>query len=86
MLDFPKAIPNVAFTVHEVQEGIDRELRNWWQFIIERKIDEKLTSNAFRTIIYYREIHSTLNGLVQRILIDANGYSLRHSKICGIQR
>lgn len=29
MLDFPKAIPNVAFTVHEVQEGIDRELRNW---------------------------------------------------------
>lgn len=41
---------------------------------------------ALRTIIYYREIHSTLNGLVRRILIDANGYSLRHSKMCGIQR
>lgn len=41
---------------------------------------------ALRTIIYYREIHSTLNSLVRRILIDANGYSLRHSKMCGIQR
>lgn len=41
---------------------------------------------ASRIIIYYREIHSTLNGLVQRILIDANGYSLRHSEMYGIQR
>lgn len=46
ILNFPKAIPDVVFKVHEVQGGIDRELRGWWQFMIERTIDVKLTSTA----------------------------------------
>lgn len=44
--NFPKAISDVVFKVHEVQGGIDRELRGWWQFMIERTIDVKLTSTT----------------------------------------